>query len=46
MSFLITATLDLLSKMQGKGHMWPVEKLTLSGEKTAEFSAIAELSAK
>jgi hypothetical protein len=42
----IAVTFDCTEKMQGAGHMYTIEKLTLAAGKTAEFSEIAELSAK
>jgi hypothetical protein len=46
MSSLIAATFDRTERLQCEGHAYAIEKLILTTEKAAEFSAIAELSAK
>jgi hypothetical protein len=46
MSSLIAATFYRTERLQCEGHAYALEKLTLTAGKTAEFSAIAELSAK
>jgi hypothetical protein len=46
MSSLIAATFDRTDILQCEGHAYAIEKLILAMEKTAELSAIAELSAR
>jgi hypothetical protein len=46
LSSLIAATFDRAERLQYESHAYALEKLTLMMGKTAEFSAIAELSAK
>jgi hypothetical protein len=46
MSSLIAATFDRTERLQCAGQVYAIEKLILTTEKAAEFSAIAEFSAK